>query len=136
MGSSRTKVLFVDILATRSGVIKAITIGDGNTVALFQTGKGTMELIRAGDGNTVQNITFSASNYLLDADFQKNVLIVLDSSNRVVTYSYTPDEDVQPVPDPVNPEKSFPVWIIIVSVIFGVLILVVVLMYVFREKLP
>lgn len=95
-----------------------------------------MELVRAGDGKTVQNITFSSSNYMLDADFQNKVLIILDSSNRVLTYSYSADEDVQPIPDPVNPAKSFPVWIVIVSVIFGILILAVVLMYIFQEKLP
>jgi hypothetical protein len=136
MDLQKPKVIFYLFLATRSGVGKMITIGNGNTVALFQSGKGTMELIRAGDGNTIQNKTFSSSSYALDVDLKNNIMIMLDSSSRVVTYSYTPDEDVQPIPDPVTPGQSFPIWIIIVSVIAGIIVLAVVLMYVFREKLP
>ena len=135
MESSKIKVLFIINLATKLGINKALTIGDGNTVAMFQTGKGTMELVRAGDGKTIQNTTFTNSNYFLDADFKNKVMIVLDSSARVITYSYEPDEDILP-PEPVAPEKAFPIWIIIVSVIVGMIILAVVLMYVFREKLP
>jgi hypothetical protein len=82
-------------------------------------------------------MNFSGSNVFLNADYRNKVLLVLDGTGKVFAYDYDPDEDVQPVPDPVNPgNPSSLIWIIVGSVFAGVIILTLVLMYVFRAKLP
>ena len=94
-----------------------------------------MEVVRAGDGKSIQNATFTTVCDFYDADYKNKVLIVLDSLGRVVTYSYEPDEDVQPIPDPVAPDDSLPLWIIIVAAGAGVVIITAILLFVFRKKL-
>ncbi len=106
-------------------------------VAFFRTGPASVELVRTGDGKTIQNVTYSGSNVFIEADYRNMVLVILDGTGNVFSYDYDPDEDVQPIPDPVNPENHSPlVWIIIGSVFMGVIVLSIVLMYVFQEKLP
>jgi hypothetical protein len=118
-------------------VLKAIPIGDGNVVAFFRTGPASVELARTGDGKTIQNMTYSGSNVFIEADYRNKVLVILDGTGSVFSYDYNPDEDVQPTPEPVNPENhSELIWIIVGSVFVGVIALSIILMYVFQEKLP
>lgn len=67
---------------------------------MFKNEEGTMEVIRSGDGKSIQNITYTNANDFYDAHYKNKVLIILDGTGQVVTYSYEPDEDVQPIPDP------------------------------------
>ena len=94
-----------------------------------------MEVIRTGDGKSLQNITYTTVTDFYDADYKNKVLILLDGTGRVVTYSYEPDEDVQPIPDPVTPDEGFPMWIIIVAASAGVLIITAIILFVFRKKI-
>lgn len=65
-------------------------------MAFFMEEKGSMELVRMADSLSVQNITFSNDFYFYDAHYQSKVLIVLDSSSRVLAYQYEADKATQP----------------------------------------
>ena len=58
-------------------------------------------------------------------------------TGKILAYEYDSDKDFQPLPDPISPENSSSLTSIIVgSVIASIVILTLVLMYVFRAKLP
>ena len=120
----------------------SLTISDTNmfdSVAFFDAQQKSFEVIKLNDGKSMQNVSLSDAKSIVAIDYQSRVMIVVDSSSRVITYTYkddqspTPDPDPKPDPTPTPDDDGTPLWAYIVIGVCGLIVVSVVVVMVCRR---
>lgn len=124
----------------------SLTISDTNmfdSVAFFDVQQKSFEVIKLEDGKSMQNVSFSDAKGIAAIDYQSRVMIIVDNSSRVMTYTYKddqspspdpkPDPDPRPDPTPTPNDDGMPLWAYILIGVCGLIVVSVVVVMVCRR---
>ena len=124
----------------------SLTISDTNmfdSVAFFDVQQKSFEVIKLEDGKSMQNVSFSDAKGIAAIDYQSRVMIIVDNSSRVMTYTYKddqspspdpkPDPDPRPDPTPSPDDDGVPFWVYILIGVCGLIVVSVVVVMVCRR---